>query len=76
MSVERIDKFLSYEMSKMFKLYFFVHAAGWQNGGYHNVQYFETKRHALDWARRNEVVVEKLQLVTLEDFAEDYICSL
>lgn len=60
----------------MFKLYFFVHAAGWQNGGYHNVQYFETKRHALDWARRNEVVVEKLQLVTLEDFAKDYICSL
>lgn len=55
----------------MFKLYFFV-----PSGGYHNIQYFETKRHALDWARRKKVVVEKLQLVTLEDFAEDYICSL
>lgn len=60
----------------MFKLYFFVPAAGWQNGGYYNVQYFETERYAIDWARREKVVVEKLQFVTPEEFAEDYIFPL
>lgn len=58
----------------MYKLNFFVPCSGWVNGGYENTHYFETKQSALRCAESNHVKVLSLELVSLNEFAEDYIC--
>lgn len=68
----------------MVKLTFFVHCTGWKEGGYENVHYFETEKEARDYIKRDNerlkeiksdcyVSIVKIEEVSLEEFAEDYM---
>lgn len=63
----------------MVKFKFFVHCAGWSNGGYENVHYAETEQQARDiiesWNAdsRSQVSLISVETVSDEEFARDYI---
>ena len=61
----------------MFKLRFFVHCDSWKDGGYENVHYFKTETEVEDWLKRHPKCKKlSLEVVTFDEFAEDYICEL
>lgn len=59
----------------MFKLRFFVHCD--ENIGYANTLYFDTEEATEDWLKRHPKCEKlSLEVVTFDEFAEDYICEL
>lgn len=57
-------------------LKFYVHCNGWASGGYENVQYFETQKKAIEWARLKNVDILEIRKVSAQEFADDYIFPL
>ena len=60
----------------MYYLRFFVHCDGWANGGYENVQYFETARKAITWAHEKNAIILEIRKASTREFTDDYIFSL
>lgn len=57
----------------MVKLVFFVHCAGWENGGYENTHYFMTEKQARKWADKWEVEIRSIETVSQDEFLEDFM---
>ena len=61
----------------MVKVKIFVHCTGWSTGGYENTLYFENEKQAKEWGKRNpDCDFVNIELVSLDEFAEDYIGEL
>ena len=76
------------EQNYMYKWRFFVHCDGWKDGGYYNTHYATSLKEILKTLRSwrkydggyyeehgfNRVEVVSIKKVSVEYFAQDYIC--